>query len=101
MGAAIRVMHQGMRARVRVEGVLSDEFEMLHGVRQGCVKAPILFNLVFAFVVRRAEQTLHGQLGEDFGVQLRHRETAGTKRSTPETSIFDPRDFKTATSKCM
>eukprot|EP00752_Nemacystus_decipiens_P018192 g16322.t1 len=49
MVAVIRNFHGGMRARVRMDsGLLSDWFEVLQGLRQGCNLAPLLFNLFFA-----------------------------------------------------
>ena len=49
MLAVIRNFHDGMRARVRMDsGLLSDWFEVLQGLRQGCNLAPLLFNLFFA-----------------------------------------------------
>jgi hypothetical protein len=75
MRKAITNMHDGMKARVRVDGNLSDSFEMVHGLRQGCVLAPLLFNIFFAFVVKHARESLDNKLGENqFGVQIRHRE---------------------------
>jgi hypothetical protein len=95
---AIAAMHDGMRARVRVEGVLSEEFEMVHGVRQGCVMAPILFNLFVACVVPRAEARLRETRGEHFGVQIVHCERGGDTRVVKETSVFDPRSYKSVQS---
>ena len=49
MLAVIRNFHDGMRAHVRMDGgILSDRFEVLQGLRQGCNLAPLLFNLFFA-----------------------------------------------------
>jgi hypothetical protein len=91
MRKAITNMHHGMKARVRVEGKLSDSFEMVHGLRQGCVLAPLLFNIFFAFVVKHARESLINKFGEnDFGVQIQYREGS---------TIFDNKKYKRTTEK--
>jgi hypothetical protein len=52
MIGVIRAFHEGMRACVRLDdGELSEWFEVTHGLRQGCVLAPLLFNLFFSAVL--------------------------------------------------
>ena len=47
----IRQFHDGMWTRVRMDdGKLSEWFEVTHGLRQGCVLSPLLFN-IFAAVM--------------------------------------------------
>ena len=41
----INSFHEGMKARVRVDGKLTDEIDVRNGLRQGCCIAPVLFNL--------------------------------------------------------
>jgi hypothetical protein len=45
-------LHTGTQAAVRMGGMLSEWFDVHGGVRQGCVIAPMLFNIYMAFVVR-------------------------------------------------
>ena len=53
MLAVIRQFHDGMWACVRLDdGEWSDMFDVEQGLRQGCVLAPLLFNIFFAAVLR-------------------------------------------------
>lgn len=47
-------LHTGTQAAVRLGTVMGESFEVLSGVRQGCVIAPMLFNVYIDFVVRQA-----------------------------------------------
>ncbi|CAB1120250.1 unnamed protein product [Ectocarpus sp. CCAP 1310/34] len=48
MLAVIRHFHEGMRARVRTDdGQYSEWFDVSQGLRQGCNKAPLLFDVFF------------------------------------------------------
>eukprot|EP00117_Sycon_ciliatum_P023228 scpid30807/ scgid4805/ Transposon TX1 uncharacterized 149 kDa protein; ORF 2 len=47
----IKSLHEGMIAKVRVNGKLSDNISVTNGLRQGCTLAPTLFNLYFSVVV--------------------------------------------------
>ena len=55
MISVIRQFHDGMRAWVRLDDrVCSEWFEVEQCLRQGCVLAPLLFNIYFAAVVNVA-----------------------------------------------
>lgn len=43
--------HSGMPAAVRVDGDVSGSISVENGLRQGCVMAPLLFNLYFGLVL--------------------------------------------------
>ena len=50
----IRLFHADMTGQVLSNGGHSDPFSTLNGVKQGCVLAPVLFNLFFTCVLRQA-----------------------------------------------
>jgi hypothetical protein len=56
----------GTQAAVRMGCVVSEWFDVRGGVRQGCVIAPLLFNIYMDFVVRQAM----AQMPEVCGVKL-------------------------------
>jgi len=47
----IKSFHEGMEAIVRVEGVITESFEVRKGLQQGFTMAPTLFNLYFNAMV--------------------------------------------------
>ena len=49
----LKLVHQNSRAQVRVKGELSDSFEIETGVMQGEVPSPVLFNILFDFIIRK------------------------------------------------
>jgi len=54
----IRNFHDGARARVRVDGVLSEAFALNTGVKQGSVLSPTLFNIFLGAIVHAARREL-------------------------------------------
>ncbi|KAL6484915.1 hypothetical protein MHYP_G00069600 [Metynnis hypsauchen] len=63
----IHQFHDNMTGAVLSGGEASDPFEISNGVKQGCVLAPVLFNLFFTCVLNHAIRDI-----ED-GVYLRYR----------------------------
>ena len=49
----LRILYNNSRAKVRVEGELSDSFLIETGVLQDGIPFPILFNVVFDFIIRK------------------------------------------------
>ena len=67
--AVLRALHDGAMGRVTSAGTKSDPFMVGTGVKQGCVIAPIIFNLFLAAVMTIAKQ----QLVPADGVRINYR----------------------------
>ena len=81
----VRQFHDGMRACVRLNaGRVSKWFEVDQGVRQGCVFAPILFNIFFTAVLNTAEERLLADLQVEADL-VSIRSTALAARGGDET----------------
>ena len=63
----IRHFHDDMTGQVLSDGQASDPFSISSGVKQGCVLAPVLFNLFFTCVLNHAIRDL------EQGVYLQYR----------------------------
>ncbi|XP_076128077.1 uncharacterized protein LOC143109310 [Alosa pseudoharengus] len=65
----LRQFHEGMTARVTTGGQQSSAFPVRTGVRQGCVLAPVLFNIFLICVT----QLLHKDIEDNSGVTVAYR----------------------------
>ena len=66
MVEAIRQIHDGIRACVRIaNGVCSEWFEVAQGLRQGCTISPLLFNVFFAAILLVALLLIVERFNED------------------------------------
>ena len=54
----IRLFHDGMTSQVLSNGNVTDAFVISNGVKQGCVLAPVLFNVFFTRMLSHAVQDL-------------------------------------------
>jgi hypothetical protein len=83
--AVTRALHEGMRSAVCCAGERSVEFEVNVGVRQGCVLAPVLFNIFLAMVMKLIYRRIDPPA---IGVAVRHRQ---------DGNLFNLRRLKAAT----
>ena len=65
----LRAFHDGMTASVLVDGQLSEPFEVLVGVKQGCVLAPVIFNLFLVAVTL----IFRSKISEADGIPINYR----------------------------
>jgi len=70
--SVVRPLHDGMEARVLDQGSFSDTFNVSNGVKQGCVLAPTIFNIMFAMLIRDAFHDTN-----DAGIYLKYRTDGG------------------------
>ena len=80
--ALLQDLHSGTTAAVRLGGRVGPAFEVTAGVRQGCVAAPMLFNIFMDHVVKKALN----RMPEGCGVHIHVGGAAGQGATAP-TSI--------------
>lgn len=66
MLAVVKKLHEGMHASVVVETQLTDRFEVLNGVRQGCCLASLLFNIYIYIYAAAWTRIWTQQLNDNF-----------------------------------
>ena len=95
MLAVIRQSHDGMQAYVRLnDGECSNKFDVGQGLRQGCVLAPLLFNMFITAILRVSEKGFLADAAiTDNMVQLQRKEE-GEKKGTLRTGRVDGRRGK-------
>ena len=95
MLAVIRQFHDGMQACVRLDdGECPDKFDVGQGLRQGCVLAPLLFNMFFTALLRVAEKRFLADAAITDNMVQRQRKEEGEKKGTSRTRKADGRRGK-------
>ena len=83
----IRSLHDGMAVRIRIGNDLSEPFEVSRGVKQGCVLAPVLFNIyVQCFALYIYVQCITRLLAQHLEQNCRIRLNYRTDRNLFDTS---------------
>ena len=59
----IRGFHEGLMASIKIDGILSEPFELKCGLKQGSIIAPLLFNIFFGSAI----EIIHNQV-EHLGI---------------------------------
>lgn len=80
----IRCLHDGMSVRIRIGEDLSEPFVVSRGVKQGCVLAPVLFNIYVQCITRLLAKVL------DKSCQI-------TLNYRMDRNLFDSRKLKSKT----
>ena len=52
----LQALYEGSMCRVKVNGQVSDDFEVNTGLRQGCVLSPLLFSLYINGTVKKLKR---------------------------------------------
>src|ERR1700761_8002891 len=61
---AIKSIYVGSKAAVRIDGEISEAFEVEEGVRQGCCLTPLLFIIFMGKIIRQANIEGNIEVGE-------------------------------------
>ena len=80
--AIVRQFHDGMTARVLEDGDPSEAFQVINGVKQGCVLAPTLFSIMFSAMLSDAFRDYEP------GINIRYR---------TDGKLFNPRRLQAVT----
>eukprot|EP00904_Undaria_pinnatifida_P002495 jgi/Undpi1/12246/HiC_scaffold_5.g01922.m1 len=94
MLAIIRQFHDVAYVRLD-DGECLDKFDVGQGLRQGCVLAPLLFNMFCTAVLRVGDKRFLADAAiTDSMVQLQRKKEKGEKKGTSRTGKFDGRRGK-------
>ena len=86
----IRDLHDGAKARVRVNGQHTEAFEVTGGLRQGCTLAPVLSIIYMAAVILVWRDRVEPDMAVEFDLDsMNLKRPVATRRTTGETVVND------------
>ena len=68
----LKYMYDNTQCSVAIDGKLSQWFEVLIGVRQGCILSPTLFNIFLEFVMDELTSLTNFHLEEQMSTEIRY-----------------------------
>jgi hypothetical protein len=80
-------LHTGTLAAVRLGSQKGEPFSVSCGVRQGCIIAPLLFNVFIDFVVRQALARMPSTCGVSFALRANGAPLPGSAAGDPSVPI--------------
>ena len=97
----VKSFHDNMKGTVLYDGATSDPFNILSGVKQGCVLAPTLFGIFFATLLKHdfgecqpVPPQFHQDIfGEEFADDVEKRDAAVIVTVVPATFILAESDY--------
>ena len=90
-------LHQGMEARICLNGTTLDEIQVENGLRHGFCMAPVLFNLYTCLAVERWLDRVDGHVGVGITVKYKRYIRNASERKITECLFADYGDLLAST----
>ena len=89
IGRLIEQMYTGTWCQVKVEGELSEKFEVSTGARQGCILSPILFNCYMDNILREAAESMNGGITIEYNTSSQKLFLTYQSKIEGEVTIYE------------